>query len=130
MPATLWRITRPTSQLARIATRMITIAAITGFRCQSSRSSFRSAKTTSLHGSDGHASKVGLWTPRLTPMAIASAPLPARRRRLRRTWPQRLLIGFSIVLALLCGAAAMAVWYAYDRVGDLQRVTITPRPRP
>jgi LCP family protein required for cell wall assembly len=39
-----------------------------------------------------------------------------------------LLIGFSIVLALLCGAAATAVWYAYDRVGDLQRVTITHAP--
>jgi polyisoprenyl-teichoic acid--peptidoglycan teichoic acid transferase len=46
------------------------------------------------------------------------------RRRLRRTWPQRLLIGFNVccVLAALGGAAIVA--YAKDTVGQIGRVSI------
>lgn len=51
------------------------------------------------------------------------SPRPTRRR-LRRTWPQRLLIGFNVVaiLAALGGAAVVA--YAKETVGQIGRVTI------
>jgi LCP family protein required for cell wall assembly len=50
---------------------------------------------------------------------------PPRRRRLRRTWPQRLVITGTAVLVVLCVGAAWGVWYANHRLEDLQRVTIT-----
>ncbi|CAN5192518.1 hypothetical protein BH20ACT3_BH20ACT3_00280 [soil metagenome] len=45
--------------------------------------------------------------------------------RLRRSWPQRLLIGFNVccIVAALCGAALVA--YAKATVGEINRVTIT-----
>src|SRR3954470_12351271 len=59
----------------------------------------------------------------------ASPPLrPAHRRRprrRRRTWPQRLLIGGSSLMAVVCLVAAFGVWYANHRLEDLERVVIT-----
>jgi LCP family protein required for cell wall assembly len=53
------------------------------------------------------------------------APPPRRRGRLRRTWPQRLVITGTAVLVVLCVGAAWGVWYANHRLEDLQRVSIT-----
>ncbi|HKA04223.1 MAG TPA: LCP family protein [Acidimicrobiales bacterium] len=50
---------------------------------------------------------------------------PRRRRRLRRTWPQRLVILGTAVLVVLSVGAAWGVWYANHRLEDLERVTIT-----
>ncbi|MFN0091886.1 MAG: LCP family protein [Acidimicrobiales bacterium] len=44
--------------------------------------------------------------------------------RLRRTWPQRLLIGFNALLVLSCLAAAASLGYVDSRVSKLQRVSL------
>ncbi|MDY7105237.1 MAG: LCP family protein [Actinomycetota bacterium] len=44
--------------------------------------------------------------------------------RLRRTWPQRLLIGFNILLIVVCLATAIGLGYVGNRVGRLQRVAL------
>ncbi|MBA3302614.1 MAG: LCP family protein, partial [Acidimicrobiia bacterium] len=43
-------------------------------------------------------------------------------RRLRRTWPQRLLIGVSLVLITSCLLGASGLVYLYQRFGDLPRI--------
>ena len=52
--------------------------------------------------------------------------------RLRRTWPQRLLIGFNVLLILACLLAASGLGYFYWRFGQLPRVELgkilTPEP--
>ena len=48
-----------------------------------------------------------------------------RRRRLRRTWPQRLSLLVSSGTGLACLAAAGGLWYANHQLGQLQRVDIT-----
>ena len=53
------------------------------------------------------------------------APPQGSRLRLRRTWPQRLVITVNIVVLLACLAAAAGVWYANSRLGSLERVVIT-----
>ena len=59
-------------------------------------------------------------------MSDLAPPAPRkRRRRLRRTWPQRLVITGTTVLVVLCLVAAWGVWYANHRLEDLERVTIT-----
>ncbi|HEY1282772.1 MAG TPA: LCP family protein [Acidimicrobiales bacterium] len=59
-------------------------------------------------------------------MSDPAPPAPRkRRRRLRRTWPQRLVIGGTTLLVLLCLGAVWGVWYANHRFEDLERVTIT-----
>jgi LCP family protein required for cell wall assembly len=47
------------------------------------------------------------------------------RLRLRRTWPQRLVITVNLLVLLACLAAAAGVWYANSRLGSLERVVIT-----
>jgi LCP family protein required for cell wall assembly len=63
------------------------------------------------------------------PPPAASPPPPARRsrrgRRLRRTWPQRLVVTGSVLMSIVCLGAALAVWYANHRLEDLERVVIT-----
>jgi LCP family protein required for cell wall assembly len=55
---------------------------------------------------------------------------PARRpRRLRRTWPQRLLLGLNGVLVLACLATATGLWYGYNNIAEkFNRVVITREP--
>jgi LCP family protein required for cell wall assembly len=60
--------------------------------------------------------------PAAQPFRIAQ---PRRPRRRRRTWPQRLLIAGSGLLAVVCLVAALGVWYANHRLEDLERVVIT-----
>src|SRR5262249_3446924 len=60
----------------------------------------------------------------MMPAPALPAP-PRRRRRLRRTWPQRLVILGTAVLVVLSVGAAWGVWYANHRLEDLERVTIT-----
>ena len=50
-------------------------------------------------------------------MAVASEGV-----RLRRTWPQRLLIGASLVLITGCLLGASGLVYLYQRFGDLPRI--------
>jgi len=47
-----------------------------------------------------------------------------QRSGLRRTWPQRLVLGVNVVLVLACLLAAGVVWYGNNRLGAVQRVTI------
>lgn len=42
--------------------------------------------------------------------------------RLRRSWPQRLLIGFNVALIVACLAGAGGLAYLYQRFGDLPRI--------
>jgi polyisoprenyl-teichoic acid--peptidoglycan teichoic acid transferase len=42
--------------------------------------------------------------------------------RLRRSWPQRLLIGFNVVLIVACLSGAGGLAYLYQRFGDLPRI--------
>jgi LCP family protein required for cell wall assembly len=59
-------------------------------------------------------------------MSDPAPPAPRkRRRRLRRTWPQRLVISGTTLLVVLCLVGAWGVWYANHRLEDLERVTIT-----
>jgi LCP family protein required for cell wall assembly len=53
---------------------------------------------------------------------------PGTRTRLRRTWPQRLVLGLNVVVALACLIGAAGVWYANSRLGSLERVVITHDP--
>ena len=57
----------------------------------------------------------------LAPMAAPSGS----RLRLRRTWPQRFVLGINVLVVLACGLAAAAVWYANNRLGSLERVVIS-----
>ncbi len=50
-------------------------------------------------------------------MAVASGGA-----RLRRSWPQRLLIGFNVVLIVACLSGAGGLAYLYNRFGDLPRI--------
>src|SRR3954468_2824664 len=52
---------------------------------------------------------------------VAQAPPPAGDR-LRRTWPQRLLISFNILLIMGCLASATGIGYFYYRFGQLPRI--------
>jgi LCP family protein required for cell wall assembly len=57
-----------------------------------------------------------------------SSPPPKprrRRRRMRRTWPQRLVISGTSILVVMCVGAAWGIWYANQRLEDLERVVIT-----
>src|SRR4051812_42370199 len=51
---------------------------------------------------------------RVTLRAISETP--------RRTWPQRVLIGFNIFLILVCLSTAVGLTYLYARVRDIGRV--------
>lgn len=53
-------------------------------------------------------------------MALPVAPAA----RLRRTWPQRLLIGFNILLILGCLGAAGTLGFFYQRFGDINRIDL------
>jgi polyisoprenyl-teichoic acid--peptidoglycan teichoic acid transferase len=53
-------------------------------------------------------------------MAADAAAAP----RLRRTWPQRLLISFNIVLIMACLAGAVGIGYFYYRFGQLPRIDL------
>jgi len=44
--------------------------------------------------------------------------------RLRRTWPQRLLIGFNVTLIVVCLSAAGGLGYFYYQFGQLPRISI------
>src|SRR5436190_426746 len=59
------------------------------------------------------------------PATVQPAPTPKRLRRLRRTWPQRLVLTGCVALSVVCFGAALAVWYANERLEDLERVVIT-----
>jgi len=60
-----------------------------------------------------------------------AAILP-KPRRVRRTWPQRLLIGFNLFVITACLVTAGGLYYAFDKLGDLPRINlshvITPEP--
>jgi LCP family protein required for cell wall assembly len=46
--------------------------------------------------------------------------------RLRRTWPQRLLIAFNLVVIVGCLGAASTIGYLYYEFGQVDRVSIAP----
>ena len=52
----------------------------------------------------------------------AAAATPPLAPRLRRSWPQRLLITFNIVLIVLCIAGASGIGYFYYQFGQLPRI--------
>ena len=51
-------------------------------------------------------------------------------RRLRRTWPQRLVVGSTVALALVCLALAVAVWWAGQQIGRLHGVILVHAAAP
>lgn len=46
--------------------------------------------------------------------------------RLRRTWPQRFLISFNLILIMACLAGATGIGYFYYRFGQLPRISFAP----
>jgi LCP family protein required for cell wall assembly len=50
----------------------------------------------------------------------------ASRRRVRRTWAQRTVLGFNIVLAVACLVAALAVFVGQKNLEDVKRVDARP----
>lgn len=60
--------------------------------------------------------------------ASARTGAPATARRLRRTWPQRLVIGLNVVVVLACVGTAIGLRYGYATVGRINRVIITHDP--
>jgi LCP family protein required for cell wall assembly len=56
---------------------------------------------------------------------MAAPDPPTGRTRYRRTWPQRVVLAFNVVLVALCLGAAGLVWYANRRVNEIERVVIT-----
>ncbi len=46
------------------------------------------------------------------------------RGRLRRTWPQRLLIAFNVVMIVAALTAAASIKYAYRKAGEVHRVVL------
>ena len=44
--------------------------------------------------------------------------------RLRRTWPQRLLILLNVAVMLVCFATAGALAYVDEKVGQLQQISL------
>ncbi|CAN5503398.1 hypothetical protein BH18ACT1_BH18ACT1_16530 [soil metagenome] len=62
------------------------------------------------------------------PQSAAGAP-----PRSRRTWPQRILIGFNLVLIVACLSGAGGIAYLYQRLSELPRITfddgvLAPQP--
>jgi polyisoprenyl-teichoic acid--peptidoglycan teichoic acid transferase len=53
-------------------------------------------------------------------------PAASRRARGRRTWPQRLLLSFNIVLVLVALSAAAVLGYGYEKAGSFPRVNLPP----
>lgn len=49
---------------------------------------------------------------------------PAGTRRLRRTWPQRLLITFNVFLIVVCLVAAGGLGYFFWKFGQLPRIAL------
>src|SRR4051794_5942714 len=66
----------------------------------------------------------------MTMAAEAAGPPPVPGARLRRTWPQRLLISFNIVLVLGCLTGAGGIGYFYYRFGQLPRIDLGPHLTP
>jgi polyisoprenyl-teichoic acid--peptidoglycan teichoic acid transferase len=61
-----------------------------------------------------------------------AAALP-KPRKLRRTWPQRMLIGFNVFLVGVCLVTAGGIFYTFNRFGKLPRVelahVLSPEPQ-
>jgi len=49
-----------------------------------------------------------------------------KHRRMRRTWPQRMLLTFNAFLVLSCLGAAGGLWFALDKASHVQRLTFAP----
>ena len=49
----------------------------------------------------------------------------ATTRPLRRTWPQRLVLGFNSLVAVACLVSALAILYANNRLGSRRLVDIS-----
>lgn len=54
---------------------------------------------------------------------MAAGGLP-RKRRLRRTWPQRLLLGFNVLVIVACLGTALGLRYAYGKLDQVARVPL------
>ncbi|MGI9578015.1 MAG: hypothetical protein ACR2OH_07450, partial [Microthrixaceae bacterium] len=48
----------------------------------------------------------------------------ATGEKLRRTWPQRLLLGFNILLVFACLAAAASLYTFSDKIASVETVSI------
>lgn len=51
--------------------------------------------------------------------------MPSRTRRARRSWPQRLLIGFNVVVVVAALSAAAVLGYVNDRLSDVERLALS-----
>ncbi len=47
-----------------------------------------------------------------------------KKRGLRRTWPQRLLLGFNVLVILACLGTALSLRYAYGKLDQVARVPL------
>ena len=110
-----------------------------GWLCGRSQGSVRSRQVTSCtsadrHGGDGSRREGSCSVTCCVgpPCSKKAAALP-RPRKLRRTWPQRLLIGFNVFLVGVCLVTAGGIFYTFNRFGDLpgssSRTCCRPNPR-
>ncbi len=64
--------------------------------------------------------------PSPAPSIDGLVPLPPRKpRSARRTWPQRLVLGFNSIVAVACLVSALTIFYANNRLGSRKLVDIS-----
>jgi LCP family protein required for cell wall assembly len=56
--------------------------------------------------------------------AVPDEPRPTKRVRLRRTWPQRFLIGLNAIVIIACVASAAGLWLFLDKARQIRRIDI------
>jgi len=55
---------------------------------------------------------------------VPDEPRPTKRVRLRRTWPQRFLIGLNAIVIIACVASAAGLWLFLDKAKQIRRIEL------
>ena len=56
--------------------------------------------------------------------AVPDEPRPTKRVRLRRTWPQRFLLGLNAIVIIACVASAAGLWLFLDKARQIHRIEL------
>ena len=56
--------------------------------------------------------------------AVPDEPRPTKRVRLRRTWPQRFLLGLNAIVIIACVASAAGLWLFLDKAKQIRRIEL------
>jgi LCP family protein required for cell wall assembly len=55
---------------------------------------------------------------------VPDEPRPTKRVRLRRTWPQRFLIGLNAIVIIACVGSAAGLWLFLDKAKQVRRIEL------